>query len=50
MWREAIDRHFPGAAWLRLGRPAFDRLCAYKARHAFESWDAAIETLLQAHD
>ena len=46
VWRAAIDRHFPGAAWLRLGRPAFDRLCAYKARHAFQSWDTAIETLL----
>jgi hypothetical protein len=46
VWREAMDRHFPGAAWLRLGRSAFDRLYAYKAKHAFESWDAAIETLL----
>jgi hypothetical protein len=49
-WREAIDRHFPGAAWLRLRRPSFDRLCAYKARHAFESWDAAIDALLEACD
>jgi hypothetical protein len=48
VWREAMDRHFHGAAWLRLGRPAFDRLCAYKARHAFESWDAAVEALLGA--
>jgi hypothetical protein len=48
VWREAIDRHFHGAAWLRLGRPALDRLCAYKARHAFESWDAAVAALLVA--
>jgi hypothetical protein len=46
-WRAAMDRHFPGAAWLRLGRPSFDRLCAYKARHAFQSWDAAIDALLE---
>ena len=46
VWREAIDRHFPGAAWLRLGRDSFDRLSAYKARHAFRSWDDAIEALL----
>ena len=48
VWREAMDRHFPGAAWLRLGRPSFDRLCAYKARHAFQSWDAAIDSLLES--
>jgi hypothetical protein len=46
VWRAAIDRHFPQAAWLRLGRGTFDRLAAYKARHAFTSWDAAIESLL----
>jgi hypothetical protein len=45
-WRATMDRHFPGAAWLRLDRESFDRLTAYKARHAFESWDAAIEALL----
>lgn len=50
VWREAIDRHFPGAAWLRLGRPSFDRLYAYKARHAFTSWDEAIDTLLERDD
>jgi hypothetical protein len=45
-WRATMDRHFPGAAWLRLGRESFDRLSAYKARHAFESWDVTIEALL----
>jgi hypothetical protein len=48
VWREAMDRHFPNAAWLRLGRQSFERLAAYKARHAFTSWDAAIESLLDA--
>jgi hypothetical protein len=47
VWREAMDRHFPRCAWLRLGRQSFDRLCAYKARHAFASWDAAIDSLLE---
>jgi hypothetical protein len=50
VWREAMDRHFPGGAWLRLGRGSFDRLCAYKARHAFESWDLAIDSLVGDHD
>jgi hypothetical protein len=46
VWREAMERHFPGSAWLRLGRDSFDRLCAYKARHAHASWEAAIDSLL----
>lgn len=46
VWREAIDRHFPGCAWLRLGSESFGRLCAYKARHAFVSVDDAIDALL----
>ena len=47
-WRATIDRHFPNAAWLRLGRESFDRLAAYKASRAFTSWDAAIDSLLGA--
>lgn len=50
VWREAMDRHFPGGAWLRLGRGSFDRLCAYKARHAFENWDQAIDSLVGGGD
>jgi hypothetical protein len=46
VWRETMDRHFPGSAWLRMGRASFDRLCAYKARHAYASFDATIESLL----
>lgn len=46
IWRQAMERHFPGSAWLRLGRDSYDRLCAYKARHAHESWEAAIDSLL----
>ncbi len=46
-WRAAMDRHFPDAAWLRLRRETHDRLSAYKAQHAFTSWDAAIDALLE---
>ena len=48
VWRAAIDAHFPNSAWLRLDRERYERLCAYKARHAFESWEAAIDALLAA--
>lgn len=50
VWREAIDRHFPDAAWLRLGRASFDRLCAYKARHSCASFDAALDRLLDGEE
>ncbi len=47
VWREAMDRHFPDSAWLRLGRDRFQALCAYKARHAFASWDETVDALLK---
>jgi Family of unknown function (DUF6084) len=46
VWKETMARHFPHSAWLRLGSESFDRLCAYKARHAFESWEKTIDSLL----
>jgi hypothetical protein len=47
VWREAMDRHFPGAAWLRLGRPAFDALRAYKAEHGLRTLEDAVAHLLE---
>jgi hypothetical protein len=46
VWKQAMDRHFPDSAWLRVGTQSFAALCAYKARHAFGSWDETIEALL----
>jgi hypothetical protein len=46
VWRETMDRHFPGTAWLRLRRDTFDRLQAYKSRGALTSFDAALDELL----
>jgi hypothetical protein len=46
VWRAAMDQHFPGAAWLRLDRDAFDRLAAYKARHTLLSWEDTVRALL----
>jgi hypothetical protein len=48
LWRETMDRHFPGSAWLRLRHDAYARLVAYKARHALPTWEHAIEALLDA--
>jgi hypothetical protein len=45
-WRELIERHFPGQAWLRLDRGAFERLSAYRARHTLLSWGETVDSLL----
>ncbi len=50
VWRETMNRHFPGSAWLRLDREAFDRLSAYKSRNALPTWEAAVDALLAAEE
>jgi hypothetical protein len=47
VWRETIERHFPGAGWLRLNRKTFERLSEYKARHALLTWEDTVEALLR---
>ncbi|MEA2246954.1 MAG: hypothetical protein QOH46_1483 [Solirubrobacteraceae bacterium] len=46
VWKETMDRHFPGAAWLRLPKDSYDRLCAFRSRRALASWDAVVDALL----
>ena len=46
LWRDAMDRHFPGAAWLRIDRASYERLAAYKARNTHLTWERAIDALL----
>lgn len=48
VWRETMDRHFPGSGWLRVGAEQLAALAAYKARHAFPDWDATVAALLAA--
>ncbi len=47
VWRQAIERHFPGSAWMRLSRRQFDALWEYRSRHTLQSWDATVEALLE---
>ncbi|MEU2896545.1 DUF6084 family protein [Streptomyces sp. NPDC001273] len=47
-WREMVDQHFPGSAWIRLPRDTMDALLAYRSRRALPSWQAAVEGLLDA--
>ncbi len=46
VWREVMDRHFPGTAWLRLPKDGYDRLVAYKSRNALATWDDVLDRLL----
>jgi Family of unknown function (DUF6084) len=47
LWRELMDRYFPGSAWIRLSRESFNALYRFKGRHALPTWDDAVESLLR---
>jgi hypothetical protein len=46
VWRELMDRYFPGSAWIRLRRESVDALHEFKARRALPTWDDAVAALL----
>jgi hypothetical protein len=46
VWRETMDRHFPGSAWLRVDKATFDRLCTYKSTRALPTWAGVFDELL----
>jgi hypothetical protein len=50
VWRDVMDRYFRGTAWVRLRKDRFDRLAAYKARHALATWEDAIDALLEGRE
>lgn len=50
VYRETMERHFPGTAWLRLRKESFDRLAAYRSRHALASWEDALDALLSQRE
>jgi hypothetical protein len=46
VWRDAMDRFFPGGGWIRLGQETLDRLLAVRGRGAHVSWDNTLDVLL----
>jgi hypothetical protein len=50
VWRDVMDRHFPGQAWLRLGHERYDRLAAFRAERSLGSWDATVDALLEERE
>jgi Family of unknown function (DUF6084) len=45
-WRQMMERHFPGYAWLRLEPDAFERLYAYRRENTLLTWEQTIDALL----
>jgi hypothetical protein len=46
VWREAIDAHFPNAAWIKMSTYTFDELLRFKLARGLPTWEATILTLL----
>ena len=46
IWREVMDRHFPGSQWLRLDRDTAAALAHYKGARGFTSLEEAVTALL----
>jgi hypothetical protein len=49
-WKETMERHFPGSAWVRLEKDAYDALVAYRSRHALASWEDVVRRLPEEDD
>lgn len=47
LWRELMDRYFPGSGWLRLHRDTLRDLHRYKSARALATWDDAMVALLK---
>jgi hypothetical protein len=47
VWKQTMQLHFPGSAWLRLGEDMFEALYRYRTSNQLLSWDEAIERLLK---
>jgi hypothetical protein len=46
VWRDMMDRHFPGSQWLRLDRDAVAALAHYKGTRGLTSLEDAVTSLL----
>jgi hypothetical protein len=46
VWRELMDRFFPGSGWLRLRRETLAELQRYKSAKALPGWDDVVADLI----
>lgn len=47
VWREMMDRFFPGGGWIRMRRDTIDALMYYKGRNTLPNWDDTFAALLK---
>lgn len=47
VWKQTMQLHFPGTAWLRLSDDSFDALHRYRIEQQLLSWDDAVQRLLK---
>jgi hypothetical protein len=50
VWQEAVERAFPGSAWLRVRSDVFDRLVAYRTRRTLPTWEDVVDELLEGRE
>lgn len=50
LWHEATGSGSAGDSWLRLSQQSFERLYAYRSRHALPDWDTTINALVENTD
>ncbi len=46
VWQEMMDSYYPNSTWLCLRRDVADRLQQYRSRLGIDSWESALEALL----
>lgn len=46
-WRQMMDSHFPGSAWVRIRRDTMDELLRFRTERALPSWDDTFLALLR---
>jgi hypothetical protein len=48
VWRDMMDQHFPGSAWLRIDRETYDRLNSHRSRRQHASFEETLGALLDS--
>ncbi len=48
IWRDLMERYFPGCSWIRLRRESIDALQRFKLARGLLNWDDAVEALTGA--
>jgi hypothetical protein len=49
-WKMMMDEYYPNTAWLALRRDVFERLYEYKVRNGIQTWEEALNRMLQASE